>query len=72
MPAELDHLILACLAKDPADRPQSAAAVAHALDAVQVGSWSDDDATAWWSQRDTHGSILQSSEEILAATGGQL
>jgi eukaryotic-like serine/threonine-protein kinase len=72
VPAALDHLVLACLAKDPADRPQSAAAVAHALDAVAGGAWSDADATAWWSERDTHGSILQSSEEILAATGGQL
>jgi serine/threonine-protein kinase len=72
VPAALDHLVLACLAKDPADRPQSAAAVAHALDAVEGGAWTDAAATAWWSERDTHGSILQSSEEILAATGGQL
>jgi eukaryotic-like serine/threonine-protein kinase len=65
VPAALDHLVLACLAKRPADRPQSAAAVAGALDAMQVGSWSSEEATAWWSQ-------LDSAEDTLAATGGRL
>jgi serine/threonine-protein kinase len=72
VPAALDHLILACLAKHPEDRPQSAAAVAAALEAIQVGAWSDADATAWWSRHETHGASLESSDGMLAATGGQL
>jgi serine/threonine-protein kinase len=71
VPATLDHLILACLAKDPADRPQSARAVAAALAAMQVGPWSDGEATAWWSQYGTDAAALDSSE-VLTATGGRL
>jgi serine/threonine-protein kinase len=72
VPAELDHLVLACLAKDPEDRPGSAAAVAAALEAMQVGAWSDAEAMAWWSLHETHGASLESSDGMLAATGGQL
>ena len=38
VPASLVAVIARCLAKDPADRPQSGAEVAHALDAVTTGS----------------------------------
>jgi serine/threonine-protein kinase len=71
VPVALDRLVLACLAKDPAHRPQSAAAVAAALDAMRVEPWGDEQATAWWS---LHAGIHLSlnSEETPAATGGQL
>jgi serine/threonine-protein kinase len=72
VPAALDHLILACLAKAPADRPQSAAAVAAALEAIGVGSWGAEEATAWWSRHGAAGVALDSSEDLLAATGGRL
>jgi eukaryotic-like serine/threonine-protein kinase len=72
VPAALDHLILACLAKQPAGRPQSAAAVAQALDAIQVGTWSNGDAAEWWSRHDAEHASLELSHEIPAATGGCL
>jgi serine/threonine-protein kinase len=72
VPAALDHLILACLAKAPADRPQSAAAVAAALEAIGVGSWGAEEATAWWSRHGAAGVALDSSDDLLAATGGRL
>jgi serine/threonine-protein kinase len=72
VPAELDQLVLACLAKDPADRPQTAAAVAAALDAMEVGSWSEADASTWWSRHATPVAAVESSDAMLAATGGVL
>jgi len=49
LPPDLEALILRCLAKDPADRPQSAAALQIALHACKdVGDWTDQDAHAWW------------------------
>jgi serine/threonine protein kinase len=72
VPAALDHLILACLAKRPEDRPQSAAAVARALDAVRVEPWGAEEATAWWSIHASRDSALDSAEAPLCATGGQL
>ncbi|NNE09958.1 MAG: serine/threonine protein kinase [Gemmatimonadetes bacterium] len=49
IPAELDRIILQCLAKNPADRPQTAAALARELRAVPgLRAWTGDDAHAWW------------------------
>ncbi len=52
IPHELEALILACLAKDPNDRPQSAAAVQSAL--VELAArWTPTNAAAWWTGRES-------------------
>jgi len=49
IPPALDALILSCLAKDPADRPQTARELSRRLAEVDPGTvWSEDDARAWW------------------------
>lgn len=48
VPPVLGELILRCLAKDPADRPASAAEIARALEPIAL-SWTADRADAWWS-----------------------
>ena len=48
VPADLEHLILTCLAKKPEDRPQSAAALDRLLAAVDLEPWTDVDARQWW------------------------
>lgn len=49
IPPALESLILQCLEKDPAHRPQTARQLARALDAVgQTGSWTQDQAEEWW------------------------
>ena len=52
VPPALEALILACLAKDPANRPACATAMAQALDGCAGESvWCDADARDWWSSR---------------------
>ena len=49
IPAELEKLVLECLAKDPAHRPQSAEKLRRRLDAITVTMpWTQQRAAAWW------------------------
>jgi len=49
IPAALDQLVLACLAKDPAKRPQSARELSRRLGEIEgVGTWTQDQARDWW------------------------
>lgn len=49
IPAALDALVIACLAKDPADRPQSARELARRLDEVEgADAWTQERAREWW------------------------
>src|SRR4029078_2751806 len=48
IPKEFDAIVLACLAKDPAERPQTARELARRLEAVPVDrEWTPDLAQAW-------------------------
>ena len=50
IPPDFDALVLACLAKDPAERPQSAGELSRRLASVACSSdWSDERAREWWS-----------------------
>ncbi len=49
IPAALDHLVLSCLAKDPAKRPQSARELSRRLAEVEgAAAWTQDRAREWW------------------------
>jgi serine/threonine-protein kinase len=49
IPACLDETIMACLSKDPAERPQKMSELAEMLDACQLAErWTQAKAKAWW------------------------
>jgi serine/threonine-protein kinase len=49
IPASRDQVILACLAKEPEDRPVSSETLARLLSACEgADSWTQDDAEKWW------------------------
>ncbi len=49
IPAALDEIILACLAKDPAERPQTARELADRLGTVELNpGWTEERARGWW------------------------
>ena len=47
IPADLEQLVLACLSRDPAGRPD-AAQLSRALAALEVPRWTEANAAAWW------------------------
>jgi len=49
VPADLEHVVLRCLAKKPADRYQTVSELAAALEACEsAGRWNQADAARWW------------------------
>ncbi len=49
IPAALDEIVLACLAKDPAERPQTARELARQLSTVELqAEWTEERARGWW------------------------
>jgi hypothetical protein len=49
IPSALDDLVLSCLAKDPAARPQTARELSRRLASIEVANdWTDDRARDWW------------------------
>ena len=51
IPQALDQLVLSCLAKDPAARPQSARELSRRLAEVDgAGDWTGDRAREWWTR----------------------
>lgn len=51
----LELLVLGCLAKDPADRPENARVLMRLLDEVDLAPWTFQEAEVWW---DNYGEAL--------------
>jgi serine/threonine-protein kinase len=64
IPADLEAVVLRCLEKLPGNRFTDAKDLAAALEACEsYGSWSDDDAAAWWAEFARHEPIDLTQEE---------
>jgi tRNA A-37 threonylcarbamoyl transferase component Bud32 len=48
IPADLETVVMACLAKDPADRPQTAGELDARLAECSVEPWTSEQAEEWW------------------------
>ena len=58
IPAALDSLILSCLAKDPAGRPQSARELSARLAGIEgLTVWTEDHAREWWTKQFPAGTV---------------
>lgn len=56
IPPQLDQLILSCLEKDPARRPQSARELSRRLGDIPVAKpWTEEQAYLWWSRHEPAG-----------------
>ena len=63
IPKELERLILSCLAKPKDDRPQSAQALADALDQLDIPRWTRADAERWWQH---YGPLVEEQRDSIA------
>jgi hypothetical protein len=65
LPAELERLVMACLAKDPCQRPGSAEQLADELRHCGTEAWGQEEARDWWGQY-LPGEAVSSSTESTA------
>jgi hypothetical protein len=68
LPADLEALILDCLAKDPGQRPQSASAFQETLMSCAVPAWKNADARRWWDR--VGGAVISRREERVVSADG--
>ncbi|MET0594364.1 MAG: serine/threonine-protein kinase [Polyangiaceae bacterium] len=67
LPADLELVIMSCLAKSPAERPRDATALAEALrSCAEKRSWDPKAARRWWEE---HGRQLKKGEHPIPASG---
>ncbi len=64
--ADLESIVLKCLAKDPVNRPKNAQELSRMLsDCSASKTWSNHDAAEWWSRREA---FLKTNNPILPST----
>ena len=63
IPAELDGVILSCLAKFPEERPQSAAELSRRLaGAITTPAWTEELAHRWWDRHHPEATLLEHTD----------
>lgn len=71
VPADLERVVMRCLAKDPADRFQNVASLAEALrQCVAAGLWTRQRAAQWWQQ--SEGQLAESPAVELGSPSAEL
>ena len=59
---ELDRIILACLAKHPEDRPQTAGELSRQLVTAVPAAWTEEHAHRWWDRHHPESARAEPSE----------
>ena len=62
IPAELDSIILACLAKYPEARPQTAGELSRRLSAAVPVAWTEEQAQRWWDRHHPESARVEPTE----------
>jgi serine/threonine-protein kinase len=68
IPAELEQIVLHCLAKKPEERPANASALARMLAECPIDRWTASDADEWWSRHLPPTSTLRSFAQAASGT----
>jgi serine/threonine protein kinase len=69
IPPWVDELVLACLAKDPADRPRSAAEVLQRITMLESGpKWTSAQAREWWQAQRPAATSASTDAAVTAAS----
>ena len=70
IPLALDQLVLSCLAKDPAQRPQTARELSRRLAEVEGASaWTEDRARQWWALHRPSPGLSSGYRAVLSISG---
>ena len=73
IPATLDEIVLACLAKNPDDRPQHASDLSRRLEQAGVEPWTEAQAKRWWTDiASSNGAEARPADHDLPATGDSI
>lgn len=71
VPADLEEVLLACLAKDPAQRPPDAETLrGRLLRCSDAGAWTQERAQAWWAEHEARLQARDPSGPLSASTAG--
>jgi serine/threonine-protein kinase len=62
IPPELDNVILACLAKHPEDRPETAGELAGRLSTAVPVVWTEEQAHRWWDRHHPESARAETTE----------
>jgi eukaryotic-like serine/threonine-protein kinase len=69
LPKCVEATLLRCLAKEPADRPQTADELVELLDGcIESTSWTQKDAKAWWAEHDDAESARRAAAQAAMST----